>query len=124
MGNFFWSKTPFVQKVFFRICAVIRSLFFLARKMASNFFGRKKAVFAKGLLPHLCGYKVTLFFRAPQMGVYKVKWSFFECRKWVFIRSQNFQNHPQAGDYKVKCWFCARPYNHPPPVNKERNKEK
>ena len=30
------------------------------------------------------------------MGVYKVKWSFFECRKWVFIRSQNFQNHPQA----------------------------
>ena len=57
-------------------------------------------IFPKGLLPHLCGYKVT-FLRAPQMSVYKVKWSFFSAangslqgqtilkstRKRVFIRS-------------------------------------
>ena len=74
--------------------------FFLPKK-ASKFFGRKNTIFAKGLLPHLCGYKVTLFFRAPQMGVYKVKWSFFSAanaaakghtifkitRKRVIIRS-------------------------------------
>ena len=40
--------------------------------------------------------------KGPQMGVYKVKWSFFKCRKWVFISSQDFQNHPQASDHKVK----------------------
>ena len=38
------------------------------------------------------------------MHVYKVKWSFFQCFTWG-IRSQNFQNHPQAGDYKVKRWL-------------------
>ena len=41
------------------------------------------------------------------MGVYKVKWSFFQYRKWVFIRSHNFQNHPQAGDYNlVELVYC------------------
>ena len=78
------------------------------------FLVEKYTICTKGFFPHLRGYKVTLFFRAPQMGVYKVKGSFFECRKWVLIRSHNFQNHPQAGDLKVKCWFCVRPYNHPP----------
>ena len=51
---------------------------FFLPKIASKFFGRKNTIFAKGLLPHLCGYKVIrFFFRAPQMGFYKVKWSFF-----------------------------------------------
>ena len=60
----FFGKKRFVQKVFFRNCAAIRSLF-------------------------------------------------YERRKFVFITSQISQNHPQAVDYKVKCWFCVRPYNHP-----------
>ena len=41
----------------------------------------------KGFLPHLGLCHVTIF---------------LELRKWVLIRSKNFQNHPQTGDYRVK----------------------
>ena len=72
-----------------RKCMIIRSHIFLRPKnrqpktensnrviflsyFNSLLLSLKWKIFAKGLIPHLCGYKVTLF---------------FELRKWVFIRS-------------------------------------
>ena len=76
-------------------------------------FQSSEKYIAKGKKQFSLQYKV-LFFRPLQISVYKFKWSFFRCRKWICIRSQNFQNHLQAVDYKAKCWFCMRPYNHHP----------
>ena len=75
--KYFWLKNIRFAKRSSSAFVRLQGHSFFLPKIASKFFGRKNTIFAKGLLPHLCGYKVTLFFRAPQMGVYKVKWSFF-----------------------------------------------
>ena len=99
-----------------RIFAALRSHFFSPKNRLRIFLFENiyRIRFSQKVFIRSCAVIRSLFLRAPQMSVYKVKWSFFECRKWVFIKSDNFQNYPQAGVYKVKCWFCVRPYNHHP----------
>ena len=88
-----WSKKS-ALKVFFWIFAARRSLFFDPENELkifwSNFDRQKICRFSQKVFFSNWAVIRSLFFvRAPQMGVYKLKCSFFKCRKWVFIRSQS-----------------------------------
>ena len=66
--------------------------------MGQTFVGRKNTITIQKAFFRNRAVTRSLFFRAPKMVLYKVT---------------EFSKGPQAGDYKVKWWFCVRPYNHP-----------
>ena len=57
--------------------------------------------------------------RSASMNFFRIwfaigSYYFFLCRKWLPIRSNNFQIFPKMDGYKVSRGFCVSPYNQPP----------